>query len=138
MSNFVWWCYILSFTCSLHFQWPWLFSKVTVVSNSFNRKFYVLIWLSWNFVELWIIASRSWIDHLFFLNILHKGDNRHISSFERREKRIFFLDTVKARSFWLCMIITLLGVYIFTVGLTTLTLFQDHRHVRNINCKLHV
>ena len=48
----------------------------------------------------------------------------------------FFLDTIKARSFKLCMIIILLGVYIFIESLMTLTLFQGHRYVRNINCKL--
>ena len=48
----------------------------------------------------------------------------------------FFSGTVIARSFKLCMIITLLRVYIFIVGLIILTLFQSHRCVRNINCKL--
>ena len=38
--------------------------------------------------------------------------------------------------FKLCIIITFLGVYIFIVGLITLTLFQGHVCVRNINCKL--
>ena len=36
----------------------------------------------------------------------------------------------------LCMIWTLLRIYIFILGLMTLTLFQGHRCVRNINCKL--
>ena len=34
------------------------------------------------------------------------------------------------------MIITLFGVHIFIAGLMTLTVLQDHRCVRNINCKL--
>ena len=46
-----------------------------------------------------------------------------------------FSDTIKARSFTFCMIITLLGVNIFMM---TLTLFQSHKCVRNINCKWHV
>ena len=50
----------------------------------------------------------------------------------------FFLDTMKARSFKLCTIINFLGVYIVILGLITLTLFQGHRCVRNINWKLHV
>ena len=50
----------------------------------------------------------------------------------------FFSDTIKKTSFKLCLIITLLGVYIVIPGLMTLTLFQDHRCVRNINCKLRV
>ena len=36
------------------------------------------------------------------------------------------------------MIITLLQVYLIVLCLMTLTLFQGHRCVRNINCKLHV
>ena len=47
----------------------------------------------------------------------------------------FFLDTVYVRSFKLCMITTILGVYIFIVGLMTFTLFQGHGYVRNINGK---
>ena len=60
-----------------------------------------------------------------------------IDTFPHLEKYVAFIsDTAKARSFKLCMIIILLGVYIFIVGLMTLTLFQGHRCVRNINCKL--
>ena len=47
----------------------------------------------------------------------------------------FLLDTIEARPFKLCMIITLLGVYIIILGLMTLTLFQDHRFVRDIDCR---
>ena len=36
------------------------------------------------------------------------------------------------------MIITLLGAYIVILGLMTLTLFQGHRCVRNMNCKSRV
>ena len=36
------------------------------------------------------------------------------------------------------MTVTLLMVYIVILGLMTLTLFQGHSCVRNINCKLHV
>ena len=50
----------------------------------------------------------------------------------------FSFNTVKLRSFKLCMIIILLAVYIVILALMTLTLFQGHRFVRNINCKLHV
>ena len=48
------------------------------------------------------------------------------------------LKKVIARSFKLCMIITMLRVYIFILGLMTLTMFQDHRCIRNINHKLSV
>ena len=50
----------------------------------------------------------------------------------------FLLDTTIARSFKLCMIVTLLRVYIVIIGFITLTLFQGHRCVRNIDSKLHV
>ena len=49
----------------------------------------------------------------------------------------FFLDTIKTISFKLFMIMTLIGSYIVILGLMTLTLFQGHWCVRNINCKLH-
>ena len=44
----------------------------------------------------------------------------------------FILNTIKARTFKHCMIITLLGVYVFIVGLMTLTLLQVHRCVRDM------
>ena len=55
----------LSFTHLYHFQRPWLYFKVTAMSNSFNWKFYVLIWLNWNVVQLLITSSRSCIYHYF-------------------------------------------------------------------------
>ena len=48
----------------------------------------------------------------------------------------FFSDVIKARSFKLCMVVTLLWIYIVIVSLMTLTLFQGYRCVRNVNCKL--
>ena len=36
------------------------------------------------------------------------------------------------------MIVYLIGVYIAIVGLITLTVFQGHKCVRNINCRWHV
>ena len=49
----------------------------------------------------------------------NKGDNLHISSFKKNFNVGFFSDTIVLRSFKLCLIITLLGVYIVTVGLMT-------------------
>ena len=37
-------------THSHDFEWPWLYSKVTAVSYSFNWRFYILIQLSQNFL----------------------------------------------------------------------------------------
>ena len=64
----------------------------------------------------------------FKFSNMFKGDNWQISSLK---KVTCLSDTVKARFFKLIVITTMLGVYIFTVGLMTLTLFQGHRRVRN-------
>ena len=65
---------------------------------------------------------------------LFKGDNSpHL---RKNSTLAFFLDTITARSLKLCMVMTLLRVYIFILGLMTLILFQDHRYVRNVNCRL--
>ena len=39
-----------SCTHSCHFQWACLYFKVVVMLNSFSSKFYVHVWLSWNFI----------------------------------------------------------------------------------------
>ena len=55
-----------------------------------------------------------------------------IFSFEKNEIKnfnmTFFLDTVVVRSFKLCIIITLLGVYIFIVDLMTLTVSRSQMY----------
>ena len=61
-----------------------------------------------------------------FFAYMFKGDNWYISLFEKTHFYVGFfvvvvVDTIKARSFKLCTIITLLGVYIVLVGLVTLT-----------------
>ena len=65
-----------------------------------------------------------------------------MSSFEKAKTNplmlAFFSATIKARLLKHGMIMTLLMVYIVILGLMTWTLFQGHRCVRNINCKLHV
>ena len=83
MSDFAWWYYTLGFTCSLYFQWPWHYFKVTAVSDSFNRKFYVPIRLSWNFVGLVSPESRSWIYCYFRLSRVFKGANWRVSWFAK-------------------------------------------------------
>ena len=153
MSNFAWWYYTLSLTCSLHSQWPLHYFKVTVVPNSFNWKFYVIIRLSRNFVGLLSIPNRSWIYHcflsvcllIFFFKLSHtfKGDDWHVSWFDSNFYHWLITDTVQASFLFcflffskLCIIVTLLGVYQFISGLMILTLFQGHRRVRTTNCKL--
>ena len=136
MSNFAWWWYSLSFTHSYHSQWRWLYFKVTAVSNIFYWKF-CSYWINLKFWGLLIMSCRSWIYH--FLNSPPPPPCSREITFRRFRKNFniaFFLDTVKARSFKLCMIITLLGVYIFIIGLMTMILFQSHRFVFTINCKL--
>ena len=113
------------------FQRPWLYFKVTAVSNSFNWKFYVLIQLSWNLAWLLITTSILWI-YYFWFSHMFKGENWHISSFEKNSNVGFFSDTIEARSFKLCMIITLHCHSRFM----TLTLLQGHGFVRCVDCKL--
>ena len=110
MSNFAWWHYTPSFTCSLHSQWPWHYFEVTAVSNGFNWTFYVLTWLRWNFVGLLSTSSRSWIYHYFLLSHIFKGDDWCVSWFDKSFTIVHFADTVQVRFLKLCIIITLLGI----------------------------
>ena len=84
MSNFAWWYYSLSFTCSYHFQRLLPYFKVTAMSNSFKWEFFVPIQLSWKFIGLLGMSSRSWIYHLFWWSYILKENKWHISSFERK------------------------------------------------------
>ena len=59
-----------------------------------------------------------------------------VPHFKTNPLTALFLDTSKARSFNLYMIIILLGLYIVILGLMTLVLSQGNECVRNINCKL--
>ena len=102
--------------------YPFIPLSVTLIefqghsSVSFSLKIYVMIRLSGNFVWLLITLNRSWLHHNFLFSHMFKGDYRHISWFEKNFDVANFLNTVKARSFKLCMIITLLGFYIFIGG----------------------
>ena len=104
----------MSFTHSYHSHWPKLYFSVTAVPNSFNWRFYVLIRLSWNFVRLLIASSRSWVYHCYPLPSPAHVQGRYVTyllvliCFYMG----FFSDTITRRSFKLCIIITLLGVYI--------------------------
>ena len=109
LSNFAWLYYSLSFTCPYHFQWLWSYFKVTAVANSFTWKFYVHIWLSWNFVGLLSTSSRLWIYHYFWLSHIFKEDNWGIFWSDKNFNVSFFMDTVY--SFKLCLFITLLSVF---------------------------
>ena len=105
-------------------RWLWPFFKVTAVSNSFNCQCYVLNWLSWNLEELLNTLSRSW-------SRVFKGDNWHVSWFDKNFNVDFFVYTVQTTFFKLCKIITLLRVYEFVLDLITLTLLQGHRYVNH-------
>ena len=71
--------YLFSFTRVCHFQRPWFLFQGQSMLNNLNWKLYVLIWLSWNFVWLFITSSRSWIDdHYFWFLHVFKGDNWHL------------------------------------------------------------
>ena len=73
---------------------------------------------------------------IFLIFAIFKGDKCPRLTTKVNFNVAFFSDTVIARSFKIGIIITLLGVYIFVVGLRTLILFHGHRFIRNINCKL--
>ena len=77
------------------------------------------------------------IPHFLFSHMF-KRDNWHLKQKQKNFNVGVYSDTIKARSFKLCVIITLLGVYIVIIGLMTLTWFQGHKCVRNIICKSRV
>ena len=83
------------------------------------------------------MSSRSWIFHYFWFSHIFKGDNCHIYLLVYKTSNFgFFWDIIEVRSFKLCMVMTLLGIYVVNLHLMTLTLFQGHRCVRNVTCKL--
>ena len=88
MSNFAWWYLVVLIELNLPIHGlftDWWYFKVTAVSNSFNWKFYVLIWLSLNFVWLLIASVRSWISNFYWFLLIFKGDYQHISSFDKKK-----------------------------------------------------
>ena len=122
MSIFAWWYYTLSCTCSLHFQWPWHYFKVTKVSNSFYWNWYVLIRLRWNFEELLSTLTFAYIQgRLLAWFLIWQKPYRWL--FHGHCSSEFFQTWNYYNFAWL-------------YGLTTLTLFQGQRYVRIINCKL--
>ena len=135
LSNFAWWCYSLSFTCLYHFQWPWPYSKVTGVSNSFNWKCDVLMWLSWNFLGLLSMSCRAWICHLFCWVHIFKGDN-YIFSFGEKYQCWVFLRHHERTIVQTLHGYSLAWVLFHHFRLMTLTLFQGYRCVRIINSRL--
>ena len=105
------------------------------------KQFQLNIWWSYS-IKLKLCTSVEYVKWIMntqlflFLHML-KEDNWHdIFSFEKKKIVGFLSDSITARSFKLCMVITVLGVYIVIVNLMTLTLFQGHTCVRNINCKM--
>ena len=121
---------------------PLLVTLIVFQGHSSVKQFlgniFVCIWLSWNFVQILILSSRSWIITIFYFCTCSW---EMMDMFPHLEKQLqknfaFFLDTVKARSSKLFVIMTLLGVYISIVDSMSMTLCQGHRCVRNINCKL--
>ena len=86
---------LIELSHSYHFQWPWLYFKVTAVSNSFNWKFYVLVWLSWNLYSCWLHQVDHEYTTFFFFHTCSRN-RLHISSFEKKNLCWIFL---RARSF---------------------------------------
>ena len=77
------WYYLLNFTCSCHFQWSWPYFRVSAVSNSLNRTFYILILLSWISVGLLSTSTRSWLFHQVWLLHIFKGNNWYFFCFDK-------------------------------------------------------
>ena len=73
--------YSLSFTCSYHFQWPWLYCWGTTMSNSFNWECYVLIWFRWNFAGL---LCKSFRDIFTFAHIQRRQLTCFLSFFGQK------------------------------------------------------
>ena len=92
------------------------------VSNSFNWNVYILIRLSWNFTRLLSTLIKLWIQHFF--------DERTYL----REIIDIFLHLKQAFT----LAFSLHGGLHCHLSLMNLTLFQGHRCVININCKLYV
>ena len=99
--------------------------------------FYLMKWKLCKIVE-YIKQYMNIHTILLFSFCLHifKGNNWCVSLVDTNFHVCFFTDTVQERFFKLCAIITLLGVYQFMPDLMILTLFQGHRCVRIINCKM--
>ena len=142
VSNFAFWYYSLSFTCSYHFQWTWPYFKVTSLSMTFIWTKYIVIWLSWNFIRLLNALSRSWIYINFFWQAhIFQGDNWRISSF-RTHIHTKALTMAFSRTPWkeslssfVLLYPCLRSIIIVILDLMTLTLVQGHMCVRNRNCK---
>ena len=100
------------------------------MSNSFNWKFYIFIRLSGNVIGLLITWSTSslYMKYIitFFDSCMYSRETTDIFPYLKKTNFNvgFFSDMIKARSFKLCMIITLLQVCFVILGLMTLTLFQ--------------
>ena len=100
--------------------------KVTAVSNRFR-------WKCCSFPITFQLCQVLNIYIFFFFFLISKifsGDSWRVFWFDRNFIVGFFMDTLQARFFKLCIIIFLLWVYQFIPGLKTLTLFQGHRCVR--------
>ena len=124
-SNFAWWYHTFSFTCFLHFRWPWHYLKVTEMPNGFTRNIYVFIWLSLNFVGLLSTSSRLWKYHYFWLSFIFEGNNCHVSSINNNNNKntlslAFFQGhcLIKAFQSW--------HYYKLAWGLPNHTRFDDH------------
>ena len=72
----------------------------------------------------------------FYLGIYSRGIIEIFPVLRQKLNRWLFHRHWLSEVFKLCITTTLFGVYQFIPGLLTLTLFQGHRCVRNINCKL--
>ena len=118
-----------------HCQWPWLYFEVTAVSNSLPENCMFLFSEVETLYDWWLCQ----VDHEYTTVSDWCTWSREIIDIFHLEKPFnvdFFSHTIKASSVKFCLFITFPGICISILGLMALTLFQGHRCVRNINCKL--
>ena len=101
MSNFAWWYYLWSFTCSYHFQWPWPHVKVTALLNSFNWKKLLSYPVKLKFCSTVKEASSNEYTTIFHFSTYSR---EIIDMFPELTKTYHW--PVQERFFKLCMIIT--------------------------------
>ena len=73
---------------------------------------------------------REYLSETIDIILIKKQTNKQTN----KQKTVnvgFFSDTIKAKSFKLCMIISMLGIYIVILGLMTLTMLKDYSCVRH-------
>ena len=129
-KNLPWWYYSLSFTCSYQFQWPWQYFKVKRVSNSSYWNFMLLSnYLKLDGIVKYVKQIMN-VSPIWWLQT-SKGGNWHFLIW-----KIFNIGFLGGHH-W-SKIFQTWHDHKLPSGLhfQSFILFQDHRFVRIVNCKL--